>query len=61
MTESTIDHKGTSELVCPYCGYTHSDSWELTSENGFSECTKCEKNFFYERDIEITYCTKKLK
>jgi hypothetical protein len=44
--KNNIDCSGTDELVCPYCGYEHSDSWERSDEGDF-QCFECEKSFVY--------------
>jgi transposase len=46
-----------SEIVCPYCGYTHNNSYELIEDEGILECENCGREFEYERNIEITYNT----
>ena len=56
---SKIEHDYTIEVVCPYCGYTFSDSWEIQDDDGEMECYDCEKEFNYYRNIEVTYCTSK--
>ena len=41
MNEEEIDHEYTDEIVCPYCGYEFSDSFEISSEEedlGLIEC-----------------------
>lgn len=54
-----IDCEFTKELVCPYCGYEHSDSYELDSDHSMTGCDHCGKEFEYFRNIEITYSTYK--
>lgn len=54
-----IDHEYTREIVCPYCGYEDGDSWEEEHNDGEKECGRCSKNFFYERQVEVTYSTSK--
>lgn len=54
-----FDHKYTDEVVCPHCGYTHSDSWEMGE--GKSECSDCEKPFELERYVSVSYITAKIK
>lgn len=55
-----INHKYTSSIVCPYCGFEDGDSWELDSDGEDDyQCGSCEKEFSYERDISITYTTTK--
>ncbi len=58
-TKEEIDHTYTTEITCPYCGYEDNDSWEVSDEHGFMDCGSCEKQFHYERDVTVTYSTKK--
>ena len=60
MKEREIEHQYTSEIVCPYCGHEHSDSWELNHDSGEFECYECEKEFHYERSITVDYSTNKI-
>lgn len=55
---SEIDHEYTKEIVCPYCGNEESDSWEF-SESGEHECSVCDNEFTYERNITVEYSTAK--
>ena len=51
-----------SEIVCPHCGYEHSDSWEVNDgEEGDweQECHDCEKSFRCSRHVSVTYSTEK--
>lgn len=48
----------TDEVVCPYCHYEFSDSWEF-SDNGDIVCDECNKEFFMYRHIEVSYVTEK--
>ena len=57
--ESEIDHEYTDEIVCPYCGYEHGDSWEAP-DDGEDECAECGKTFRFERDYTIRYVTVKI-
>ena len=55
-----IEHDWTDEVVCPWCGYEHTDSWERHMDNGGEEdeiCSGCGKNFTIECDISVTYST----
>ena len=59
-----IDHECTNEIVCPYCGNEFSDSWEYSSSDeqiGLIECGECEKSFYANRNITITYSTEKAR
>lgn len=61
MSTKEIDHSNTDEIVCPYCGYEDTDSWEQTPETDIIDCRDCGKKFLYNRDVLVTYTTKKLK
>jgi sarcosine oxidase delta subunit len=54
-----IDCEGTDEVVCPYCGYVHSDSWELGGDSGEDRCSGCEKFFSWTRNVSVSYSTSK--
>ena len=59
-----IDHEYTKEIVCPYCGYKFSDSWEINSNEediGLVECGECEKEFYASRIITVDYSTEKAR
>jgi uncharacterized Zn-finger protein len=56
-----IDHHVTSEIVCPYCGHVHTDSWERGDDDGEIECYECEREFRYSRYIDVTYNTEKIE
>ena len=56
-----INHEYTNEIVCPHCGAEWSDSWECANDYGEEECDECEKKFSYNRDVEVTYSTSKIK
>ncbi|ETA67402.1 hypothetical protein V7O61_08330 [Methanolobus sp. WCC1] len=53
----TIDHEGTRNLVCPWCGYEDLDSWEYHHNSGDDMCKNCGKPFGYERDVSVSYTT----
>ena len=48
------------EVICPYCGYKFSDSWEFPDE-GTTECSDCEREFSYGRNVVVTYSTSRIK
>ena len=52
-----IDHEYTNEIVCPWCGYEFSDSWEWSDYEEDVECHKCGKLFYYERILTVEYKT----
>lgn len=58
-----IDHEYTDEIVCPHCGYVHSDSWEWADgeEGVFAgyECHSCDAPFSFSRHVTIAYSTEK--
>jgi len=58
-----IDCDGTEEIVCPFCGYVHGDSWKFRSNQqedlGLYDCANCEKEFYVNREVRVTYSTMK--
>ncbi len=54
-----IDCDYTDEIVCPHCGYEHSDSWEA-GEDGAGECGSCGEEYHFTRNINVDYCTVKI-
>jgi len=55
-----LDTEYTDEITCPYCGWVNNDSWEA-DENGITFCGKCEKDFEFTRNVEVTYSTYRLE
>lgn len=53
-----INCEFTLDIVCPYCGYGFSDSWEWDSE-GEEYCENCDNEFSYERIVTVAYSTYK--
>lgn len=53
-----IIHECTKEIVCPYCGYVMSDSWEM-EEDGSWTCDECQNEFNYMRNISVSYTSRK--
>jgi len=47
----------TRNIKCPYCGIEDSDSWEA-SDSDDVVCDTCGSEYFYERDVEVTYCSR---
>lgn len=48
----------TPEVVCPYCGHEHSDSWEFGGgRDGEFEvtCHGCERRFTCSRVVDVNY------
>lgn len=58
LNANKIDFKFTEEVVCPYCGYEFSDSWEFDNEEDI-ECENCENTFSMNRNVEVSYSTYK--
>lgn len=56
---SEIDHEYTDEIVCPWCGYKMSDSWEM-SDDGEYDCD-CGKSFEYTRNYSVDYSTSRTR
>jgi hypothetical protein len=60
-----VEHDYTDEIVCPYCGYEFSESYEFG--DGFDEdldiidCGECEESFYASRSIMVNYSTEKLE
>lgn len=50
----------TDEITCPYCTSTIGDSWEMEDEGEY-DCDSCGGTFKYEREVEVTYTSKKVK
>lgn len=59
ITEFDGDTDYTDEVVCPHCGYEHSDSWEMSE--GHHECGDCCRPFEITQNVEVTYSTEKSK
>ena len=47
----------TDEIVCPWCGYEQSDSWEYPDSDDKCMCGDCERTFEMYREIEVSYTT----
>ena len=66
--DGTPDCEGTSEVVCPYCGYTFEASYELFSGRGrrldeaLVECQdeECGKTFKATEEHTVDYTSEKL-
>ena len=54
-----IDHKNTDDIICPYCGCEHSDSWEYNNDNEL-DCEECEKRFNLYVNHTVDYTTSKI-
>lgn len=54
----TIDHEHTRDLVCPWCGYEHDESWEFGGgqEGEFRlDCHSCDQPIAGERRVTVVY------
>lgn len=52
-----IDHDATDEIVCPYCGYEKSNSWELSA--GTLDCNECGMLFACFTETTTIYSTER--
>lgn len=52
----TIDHEYTENIVCPNCGEIF-NSFEK-DDYGTEYCDKCDTEFEYCRNVEVTYSTR---
>ena len=48
----------TDEVVCPYCGYEHQDSYEY--EDGEIDCQRCDNKFNLTKEVSVSYTTEKV-
>ncbi len=57
---SEIDHEGTDNIICPYCGHEHTDlGTERDMEEDEADCEDCGRFFDYQRLISVEYTTYK--
>ena len=54
-----VDHDYTDEIVCPYCGHEHGDSWEY-GDSGRMTCGECNREFDMERNVSVSYVTSRI-
>jgi DNA-directed RNA polymerase subunit RPC12/RpoP len=55
-----IDSEYEKEMICPYCGYENTDSFEFIDEGeGVRICGRCGRDFEFTVNVSITYSTKK--
>lgn len=52
-----IDHNGTRNLICPYCGNEELDSWECKHDSDEYQCKSCGEFFEYEREVLVSFTT----
>ena len=49
------------DIICPYCNYEFSDSWEYNDEGDKEiECGECEKEFTLSVEFDVTYSTHRM-
>lgn len=53
-----LDTEFTEEVVCPHCGYVHTDSWEFPDEAN-KNCGECGKRFSFIRHTTVAYSSHK--
>lgn len=56
-----IDHEYTDKMICPHCGCACSHAWELSGEDGETDCGRCLKPFSWSRMVSVSYTTQKLE
>jgi len=55
------DHENTDEIICPYCGYVYSDSWEMGNHTDeIEECVQCFIKFKWSSEVSVTYDSYKI-
>lgn len=62
VKEITVDLENTeenyeSQLKCPVCGWEDQNSWEISDDEGETECGRCGAVLEFIRNITIDYCT----
>ncbi len=53
----------TPEIICPYCGHEHGDSWEYGGggeDTDTAICDECDREFEWSRFIITEYSTKRI-
>ena len=56
-----IDADYCNEITCPFCGFQEMDSEECPDSKDEEECLECGSIFSYERKIEVSYSSTKVK
>ncbi len=59
MTQPELDTDFTDEIVCPWCGYEHGDSWEF--KEGEHQCGDCDRKFLMIKHVAVHYSTERLE
>lgn len=57
----SLDTEYTDEVVCPHCGQTQSDPWEIFEgkECSETECGSCVEPFLASQHVSVSYSTRK--
>ena len=58
VAKYTGDTYLTDVIVCPWCGTKYEDCWEW-DDDGKEVCDACEREFSYERHVDVSYITRK--
>jgi transposase-like protein len=65
--EKKIDTFYTKDIICPYCGYEDTESYEMEGEEGGwndatgeYKCPECNMKFHWRRSVSVKYVTTKL-
>ena len=58
-----IDTSRKDDIICPHCGHTYTESWEVADYNneGEQDCAECGKKFYWVEHRVVTYTTEKLE
>jgi transposase-like protein len=56
-----IEHAYTNRVICPHCGHEHDGSWEWSEDGEPHTCHACNKQFMWERNVEVSYSTWKVR
>lgn len=60
MAEQEMKTEYTDKPTCPHCGFEDNDAWELTEEESETTCGSCGMEYWYTRNVLISYSTQKL-
>ena len=61
MPENDLNTTSRVDVVCPYCGFIHDDSWEFSRQSHTGWCRECDREFRLSADQRVTYTTAKLE
>lgn len=66
MSLMKLINDGGQDVACPHCGDTFSAEWDteygdpLPGIGDLHTCPNCDKEFFVDTDVRVTYTTKKV-